>query len=133
MYRKLRVDEASIEQFRKDLPLVMDCCGWSVKHLADLLGISLWTVRKFKNEGSMSRMQYLAIRMLLENEIIENRDPVLRSVLDILFDIPNIPERSKENVRRAIKEAAYGVCRNQGCIVVRAAVRKELATMFGGK
>lgn len=111
----MKMDSKTIEQFRKALPTIRKVVGWSAEHLADLLDVSRVTIVNLENtEGKMSRIQYLAIRALLQEEVVTNHNHLLANVLTILIDRDNVPEKMKQELRDRIEHAAKSVGRKAG-------------------
>jgi DNA-binding XRE family transcriptional regulator len=91
------------ERMQQYLPLLRTCAGWTAKDLADQLevsrqSISAWENYDYKNKKGvkLSKIQYLAIKKLLEDEIDkdttdENSEKrhILGTLLEVLIDHPD--------------------------------------------
>lgn len=68
----MKTDKTTIERFRKNLPIFRKAVGWSGEYLAELLDVSRATIINIESkDGKMSVVQYLAIRALLNEEIVK--------------------------------------------------------------
>ena len=91
------------ERIQQYLPLLRTCAGWTAKDLADQLevsrqSISAWENYDLKNKKGvkLSRIQYLAIKKLLEDEIAKDitdeyseKKHILGTLLEVLIDHPD--------------------------------------------
>ena len=86
------MDEVS--RLHRHLPLIRCCAGWTAAALAEKLGIkrqTISTIEQGEERYKMTRMQYLAIRKVLDDEIASSKDDtqMLGAVLDALVDHPD--------------------------------------------
>ena len=83
------------DRMQENLVLLRMCAGFTSQDFAERLGVSRQTISAFERHGSLlSKMQYLAIRQVFEEEKPGNE--MLSSVLDALVDHPEAysePER----------------------------------------
>ena len=84
---------SEISRLQKYLTLVRSCAGWTAATLADKLGVkrqTISTIEQGEEKYQMTRMQYLAIRKVLDDEINSSKDDtqMLYYVLDALVDHP---------------------------------------------
>lgn len=105
------------ERMQQHLQLLRTCAGWTAKDLADQLevsrqSISAWENYDYKNKKGvkLSKIQYLAIKKLLEDEIDkdtmdENSEKrhILGTLLEVLIDHP---EDYTMDDRKAVLEKA---------------------------
>ena len=91
------------ERMQQYLPLLRTCAGWTAKDLADQLevsrqSISAWENYDYKNKKGvkLSKIQYLAIKKLLEDEIDKDtadenseKKHILGTLLEVLIDHPD--------------------------------------------
>ncbi len=85
------MDEVS--RLQENLALIRSCAGWTAAVLAEKLGVKRQTVSTFEQgekKYKMTRMQYLAIRKVLDDEISASKDDtqMLYYVIDALVDNP---------------------------------------------
>ena len=82
-----------ISRLQRHLPLIRSCAGWTAAALGDKLGVkrqTISTIEQGEAKYKMTRMQYLALRKVLDDEIAASRDEtqMLAAVLDSLVDHP---------------------------------------------
>ena len=119
----MKLNGDAVERLRRDLPTIRNIVGWSAEHLAELLGVSRVTVVNLENtENKMSKIQYLAIRALLQDEIEANNNVTLKSVLTVLVDRDNVSEKLKQELRDQVERAAKSVGRKAGSAAVAKSV-----------
>lgn len=83
-----------ITRLQRHLPLIRSCAGWTAAALGEKLGVkrqTISTIEQGEDKYKMTRMQYLAIRKVLDDEIAACRDEtqMLCAVLDALVDHPD--------------------------------------------
>ena len=123
----VNTDKATIERLRKDLPTIRNIVGWSAEYLASLLDVSRVTIVNLENtENKMTTIQYLAIRALLQEEITVNKNKTLESVLKVLVDRDNVPERMKQELRDQAALAAKTVGRKAGSAAIGKAASESV-------
>lgn len=82
-----------ISRLQRHLALIRSCAGWTAAVLAEKLGVkrqTISTIEQGETKYKMTRMQYLAIRKVLDDEIAaSNGDAqMLYFVIDALVDRP---------------------------------------------
>lgn len=92
-----------ISRLQRHLPLIRSCAGWTAAALGEKLGVkrqTISTIEQGEEKYKMTRMQYLAIRKVLDDEIAVAKDEtqMLSTVLDALVDHPEqyTPEEKTE-------------------------------------
>lgn len=85
------MDETS--RLQEHLALVRGCAGWTAANLAEKLGVkrqTISTIEQGEKKYKMTRMQYLAIRKVIDDEISASGDDtqMLFYVVDALVDYP---------------------------------------------
>ena len=121
------VDKATIERFRMNLPTIRNVVGWSSEYLALLLGVSRPTIVRLENtKNTMTKIQYLAIRALFQEQIVVNNNKTLENVLKILVDSNDISEKNKQKIRNQIAMIVKTVGRKVGSVVIGKTVSKNV-------
>lgn len=82
-----------IQRLQKNLALARGCAGWTAAVLAEKLGVkrqTVSTIEQVNGTYQMTRMQYLAVRKVFDDEIATSKDEtrMLYFVLDALVDHP---------------------------------------------
>ena len=85
------MDEVS--RLQRHLPLIRSCAGWTAAVLGEKLGVkrqTISTIEQGEEKYKMTRIQYLAIRKVLDDEIAASKDEtqMLHIVLDAVVDNP---------------------------------------------
>lgn len=97
-------DESKEARFQRHLPLFRSCAGWTAAELADKLDVTRQSVSAWENYNGakkgvrLSRAYYLAIRQLLETEVVADvndetglkKKHILGTMLEVLVDNPEI-------------------------------------------
>ena len=83
-----------ISRLQQYLPLIRACAGWTAATLAEKLGVkrqTVSTIEQGEDKYKMTRMQYLAIRRVFDEEINSAKDEtqMLYTVIDALVDHPD--------------------------------------------
>lgn len=126
----MNMSTSAIERLHRDLPTIRNVAGWSADHLAKLLEVSRVTVVNLENlDRKMSKIQYLAIRALLQDEIDTNQNSVLADVVTVLVDRDNVSETIKQNLRDQIERTAKSTGRKAGIAAVAKNVGPTIAKM----
>lgn len=86
------MDEISLLQ--RHLSVIRGCAGWTAATLGEMLGVkrqTISTIEQGEAKYKMTRMQYLAIRKVLDDEIAAHKDDtqMLKVLLDALVDHPS--------------------------------------------
>ena len=100
------MDELS--RLQRHLALIRGCAGWTAATMAEKLGVKRQTISTFEQgeeKYKMTRMQYLAIRKILDDEIAASKDDtqMLALVIDALVDNPSkyTPDERTEILSKA--------------------------------
>ena len=108
---------AAEERMQQYLSLLRSCAGWTAKDLADRLEVSRQSISAWENYDcesrkgvKLSKIQYLAIRKLLEDEIAKDttdgdfeKRHILGTLLEVLVDHPE--NYTTEDKRVVLEEA----------------------------
>ncbi len=86
------MDEDRMKRLQDHLALIRACAGWSSTDLGNRLGVTRQMISNLENgHNRMTRMQYLAIRQILAEEIATAKDgdaQLLKDVICVLVDHP---------------------------------------------
>lgn len=97
-------DREEIERFRQFLPVLRAFAGWSLKDVAEMLGVCRTTMTQLENEPQcMKRLHFLALCALFSVESNENL--VLNAVIETFNDHPeaDILDKLREKVSETRK------------------------------
>jgi transcriptional regulator with XRE-family HTH domain len=80
--------EKQVKILQENLSSIRKIAGWTMEELGNKVGVSKQTVSNWEKipPTPMNLTQYIAIRAVLDHEIIENKNEVLKEVVAILLD-----------------------------------------------
>lgn len=109
-------DEEKIVRLQENLSVLRKVAGWSAEDLANMIGITRQTVVNLEKGGDyrMTKIQYIAIRSVLEAESREHQNDTLGKLVEILVDSAETSEESKNEVRKTVTTATNGVSKRTG-------------------
>lgn len=100
-------DEELISRLQAHLSTIRKAAGWSGERLANELGITKQTVSSLETgKTQMTKMHYLAIRAVFNNEIAVSRNEDLAKIIQLFVDQPVAAELEK--MQKALKEESEG-------------------------
>ena len=89
-----------IKKLQKNLSLIRRAGGWTPAEFGELLGVTDQTIRNLERndpDKPMSKMQYIAIRSVLDYEMQSHPEKTaLREVVQLLFYTDEGPETKKK-------------------------------------
>ena len=95
--------EEKIRRLQDHLALIRACAGWSAADLGNRLGVTRQMVSNLENgHNRMTRMQYLAIRQVLADEIADAQDDDARLLKDVLCVLVDRPEEFTAEQRNQV-------------------------------
>ena len=100
--------ETIIKRLQDNLSLIRLCAGWSSSELGKRLGVSRQMISNLENgRNKMTRMQYLAIRRVLDDEIKSSSGTddtqMLKDVISVLVD--DSDRYTEEQKKKVISDA----------------------------
>ena len=92
--------EAEIEKLQNSLLLIRKAGGWSAEEFGDMIGVTKQTISNLENKKTkMTKTQYIAIRAVLEYEVMDHPDnKALASTIDLCL---NSTDLSESDIRKA--------------------------------
>lgn len=92
-------DEELIKRLQEHLSTIRKAAGWSGEWLANELGVTKQTISSLETgKTQMTKMHYLAIRAVFNNEIVVNRNEDLAKIIQLFVDQPVIAELEKSQI-----------------------------------
>lgn len=124
--------ERSIERLQKNLAVLRKLAGWSGNDLADMLGVSRQTILSLetKDDYKMSKIQYIAIRALLDEKAKE--DETLARVIHVLLDQEDTPEELQEEIQFVTTDTITNLGPRAGSVAGAEAALKALSIGITG-
>lgn len=76
------------EKLQKYLPLIRSTAGWTAEELGNKIGVTKQTISNLENQKTrMSKIQYLAIQMVISQKIATTQDDLtLAKVMRLVMD-----------------------------------------------
>lgn len=100
-------DEELVSRLQARLSTIRKAAGWSGERLANELGITKQTVSSLETgKTQMTKMHYLAIRAVFNNEIAVNGNEDLAKIIQLFVDQPVAAELEKMQI--TLKEESKG-------------------------
>ena len=124
--------ERSIERLQKNLAVLRKLAGWSGNDLADMLGVSRQTILSLetKDNYKMSKIQYIAIRALLDEKAKE--DETLARGIHVLLDQEDTPEELQEEIQSVTTDTITNLGPRAGSVAGAEAALKALSIGITG-
>lgn len=98
-------DEELVKRLQDHLATIRKAAGWSGERLANELGVTKQTVSSLETgKTQMTKMHYLAIRSVFNNEIAVSGNEDLAKIIQVFVDQPVAPEL--EELQKAIENEA---------------------------
>lgn len=128
-----KFDERKIDRLQENLTVLRKVAGWSAEDLANMIGVTRQTIVNLEKAGNyrMTKIQYIAIRSVLEAETRENQNNILGQLIEILVDSAETPEESKDKVRKTVVAATSNVSKRTGSAAAGIAAVQALIPILG--
>lgn len=82
-------EETRISRLQEHLSTIRKVAGWTTERLGEEIGVTRQTVSNLeRNKTPMTKTQYLALRTVLNHEIVANQNQALAHVIRALVDDP---------------------------------------------
>lgn len=96
--------QSRIQILQEYLPAIRKLFGWSAAVLGDKIGVTKQTVRNLENnKTAMTKIQYIAIRTVMEHEIRNRNDSTyLLEIAAALLDLDNYSDIEHKVISEAI-------------------------------
>ena len=109
-------DEELIKRLQAHLSTIRKSAGWSGEWLANELGVTKQTISSLETgKTQMTKMHYLAIRAVFNNEIVVNRNEDLAKIIQLFVDQPVIAELENSQIttdRNGLEDMVVGLLYN---------------------
>lgn len=97
-----------IKRLKDNLTIIRKAAGWSAESLGEKIGVTRQTINNIEaGKQELSQAQYMAIRYVLDKEILNNQDDtkMLAKLIDMLIDNPDKYDPDKKT--ELVDEAEY--------------------------
>ena len=100
MADKYKTENQEIRILQNNLKTIRTILNWTLEELADKIGVTKQTISNLENiKTEMTKMQYIAIRTILDYEVATVEKDNGAEVLTLLFDDETVKEPISENKR----------------------------------
>lgn len=127
--------EVEIKKLQDNLSTIRKAGGWSAEEFGDMIGVTKQTIRNLENgKTAMSKIQYIAIRAVLDYEVAERPDDKsFVSAVNLYLNSEKLSEADKKKaqafVEGATKTGLDGAAIFAGLTALIGATAAEAATM----
>lgn len=113
-----------IKRMQDNLLLIRRIVGWSAEEFGEKIGVTRQTINSIESgRYKLTKTQYLAIRYVLNEEIIRNVEET-RMLSDIIKIFIDDPDNYTENQRKELKSKANLIAPS---VLAKTATKKELS------
>lgn len=109
-----------IEVMQRYLPSLRKIAGWTAEELGKRLGVTKQTISNLENKKvNMTKMQYIALRVIFENEIrnVSNNVTLKRAMCILFYNDAVYTEKKENEIFQALESlaaaASGGISGNQ--------------------
>lgn len=90
--------EFEIKKLTDGLSAIRKIAGWSSEELGDLIGVTKQTISNIETRKSkMSKTQYIAIRAIIDSEIVDHpENELLPQIVELLLNGEDTPEDNRK-------------------------------------
>ncbi len=120
-------EEEKIARFQENLLLIRKAVGWSESELGNRIGVTRQTINNLETKKTkLTKTQYIAMRAVLNDEIIKSREDteMLLCILETLIDNPG--KYSMEEKKKILEKANLLV----PAIMTKSNSRKQVSKEF---
>lgn len=97
-----------IKNLQNNLQLIRQAGGWSAEEFGEMIGVTKQTIRNLeKKTTEMSKIQYIAIRAVLDYEIADRPDDkVLATTVNLCLNSEDLSEQDKKKAQVFLEGAS---------------------------
>lgn len=102
-----KYSDKDITKLQNNLLLIRNAGGWTAKEFGDKLGVTKQTISNLENKKTeMTKIQYIAIRAVLDYEMEENpNNELLRSAVNLAFYSDEVSEEDQKKIQALVSGA----------------------------
>lgn len=102
-----KYSDKDITKLQNNLLLIRNAGGWTAEEFGDKLGVTKQTISNLENKKTeMTKIQYIAIRAVLDYEMEENpNNELLRSAVNIAFYSDEVSEEDQKKIQALVSGA----------------------------
>ena len=128
-----KFDISKIDKLQENLSVLRKVAGWSAEDLAEMIGVTRQTVVNLENRNGykMTKIQYIAIRAILEAEVENSNNATLGRAIELLIDTENISDESKQEIQRTVIATTSNLGHRAGSAAAGIAIVAALGAVLG--
>ncbi len=120
-------EDDEIQRFQDNLLLIRKVLGWSEEEFGNRIGVTRQTINNLETKkNKLNKTQYIAMRAILNNEIINSKEDT-EMLVCLLETIIDNPENYSDEERKKILEKANLLA---PAIITKSNSRKEVSKEF---
>ena len=102
-----KYSDKDIIKLQNNLLLIRNAGGWTAETFGDKLGVTKQTISNLENKKTeMTKIQYIAIRAVLDYEMEENpNNELLRSAVNLAFYSEEVSEEDQKKIQALVSGA----------------------------
>lgn len=118
-------------RLQANLAIVRKAAGWTATDLGEFLGVTKQTISNLENNrNTMTKAQYIAIRAILDHELMSNPgNEVLAQLVHILLDNENLTDEDRSQVESTIAYISHAKEKQISHAVIAAGTAALLSSM----
>lgn len=118
-------------RLQTNLAMIRKAAGWTAADLGEFLGVTKQTISNLENNrNTMTKAQYIAIRAILDHELINNpENEALAQIVHILLDSDNLSEEDRNQVESTIAYISHAKEKHMNNAAIAAGTAALLASM----
>ena len=120
-----------IIRLQGSLSTLRKVAGWSAEDLGNLLGVTRQTIVNLESgQTTMTQIQYIAIRAILEAEAHSNSNETLKKLISIMIDEDDVSEEERSKLKETVDTAVSSVGKRSGSAVASKAAIAALIPLL---
>ena len=120
-----------IIRLQKSLSTLRKVAGWSAEDLGNLLGVTRQTIVNLESgQTTMTQIQYIAIRAILEAEAHTNSNETLEKMIAVMIDRDDVSEEERIKLKETVETAVSSVGKRSGSAVASQAAIAALIPLL---
>jgi hypothetical protein len=102
-----KYSDKDITKLQNNLLLIRNAGGWTAEEFGDKLGVTKQTISNLENKKTeMTKIQYIAIRAVLDYEMEQNpNNELLRSAINLAFHSDEVSEEDQKKIQALVSGA----------------------------
>lgn len=104
-----------IARFQSSLPTLRKVAGWSAEDLANKLDLTRQSIVNLETrQTTMTKVQYIAFRSVLEEEASQSKNETLEKLIQVMVDQEGLSDEDRDKLKSTVDTAVSSVGRRSG-------------------